>query len=146
MACIAIIVSVARDIILDIIGAKKPVTACPEPDPEPEPEPVIEENEIIPETVITEIVIEETSNDVEVVDVQWAEHKGTDKAYRYSPNGIDVKIGDTVLVPTFDAHKNGEIARKATVFGDVYHIDPKELHYHLKPILRIIEDDNPAKI
>ncbi len=140
LVCLSTLTWTTREIIIDTIERKNARNAAPiptpEPEPEPEPEEVIEEDAPIPETVVTSIVIEHDISGVEVVDVMWKENK---KRYRYSPNGMDVKQGDKVLVPTFDAQKRGEIARKATVCSDVYVIDPTELQYRLKPILKVVE-------
>ncbi len=101
--------------------------------------PIVEENAPIPESIVTSIAISEQSDGVLVVDIVWKEHIGKGKSYRYAPNGLDVHKGDTVLVPTFDASRHGEIARKATVCSDIYTVTPAELHFKLKPILRVMQ-------
>ncbi len=149
LVCLATLTWVIRDIILDALERKKKpseVSAAEEAD---EAEEVIaaetlEENAMIPETVITDIIVEQDITSVEVVDIVWEEHIGKNKTYRYAPNGFEVGKGDTVLVPTLVAERHGEIARKATVHSDAYNIDPAELQYHLKPILRVMQKATSA--
>ncbi len=144
LVCLATLTWVIRDIILDVLERKKKPSEVPPAEKADEAEEVIvaetlEENAMIPETVITDIIVEQDTTSVEVVDIVWEEHIGKNKTYRYAPNGHEVGKGDIVLVPTLVAEKHGEIARKATVHSDAYKIDPAELQYHLKPILRVMQ-------
>ena len=106
----------------------------------------LEENVPIPEIVITNIVIDESTSSVEVVDVVWNERRAKNRVYRYSPNGFQVGKGDIILVPTRVGQNATEITRKATVAGEVYTIDPAELKFKLKPILRVMHKaDKPVE-
>ncbi len=155
LECLVTLTWVTREIVIDVIERKKGAEQTPPEAVEEEAveeeaveEAVIEaleEDALIPETVVTDIVVEQDTTSVEVVDIVWDEHIGKNKTYRYAPNGHEVGKGDIVLVPTFSSQKHGEIARKATVHSDVYKIDPAELKYHLKPILRVMQKATPAE-
>ncbi len=147
LMCLVTLVWVIRDIILDILDRRK---ESQEDEGEEEEVPTeaetteaaveaLKEDDMIPEIVVTTIVVEKDASQVEVVDVIWAEDIGKNKTYRYSPNGVEVSKGDIVLVPTFSSQKHGEIARKATVGSDIYKIDPAEIQFKLKPVLKIIQ-------
>ncbi len=123
---------------------EKEIVEEPEEEIVEEVEEIIKEEALIPETVTTDIVVEQDTASVEVIDIVWDEHIGKNKTYRYAPNGFEVGKGDIVLVPTFSSQKHGEIARKATVHSDIYKIDPAELKYHLKPVLRVMQKAAPA--
>ncbi len=149
LVCLATLTWVIRDIILDVLERKKNPSEVPAAEEADEAEEIIvaetlEENAVIPETVITDIIVEQDTTSVEVVDIVWEEHIGKNKTYRYAPNGHAVGKGDIVLVPTFSSQKHGEIARKATVHSDIYKIDPAELQYHLKPVLRVMQKTTSA--
>ncbi|MBP5445742.1 MAG: stage 0 sporulation family protein [Acholeplasmatales bacterium] len=78
---------------------------------------------------------------MQVIRIQF---KPVGKKYYFSPNNIDLKDGDKVVVETVRGIEMG------TVIGDVMEIDEKELVSELKPILRKaskkdIEDYNIAK-
>jgi hypothetical protein len=138
---------VAVDIVLEILMKKKnePVPIpepepepIPEPEPEPEPEIEIIETEPveIPEdTPIPEVVEEGT----EVIDVAWPESMAKNKIYRYDPDGIEFQRGDRVLVPTFDRHRRGEIARAATVINGNYRTQDLPADRILKKVIRKVE-------
>ncbi len=147
LVCLATLTWVTRDIVLDVLERKKktqqPTEEAPiEVEDEVAEETVVEEivkDAIIPETVVTSIIVEQDTDTVEVVDIVWEEHIGKNKAYRYAPNGFEIGKGDIVLVPTFSSEKHGEIARKAIVSSDIYKINPAELQFKLKPVLRIMQ-------
>ncbi len=143
IACLAITVYVVYAMISDAKHKKE--KPAPEPVPEPEPEEELDDEEVIidvPEEILEDIVIAEDCTGVLVVDVTWREHEGKNRTYRYSPEDLDVKKGDRVLVPTFDRHRNRNIVRHAKVSSDKYYIDPAELKFHLKRIIQI-ETDAP---
>lgn len=144
LVCLATLTWVTRDIVLDVIERKKksteiPTAAAEEETAEETFAETLEEDALIPETIVTNIVVEQDTTVVEVVDIVWEEHIGKNKTYRYVPNGFEIGKGDIVLVPTFSSSKHGEIARKATVGSDVYKINPAELQFKLKPVLRVMQ-------
>ena len=148
------LVYVTADIILEVLKRKKPVVEEPEPEPvpepEPEPEPVPEpEPEPEPELEIIESAPVEIPEDLpvpevieeglEVIDVAWPESMAKNKIYRYDPNGEELHRGDTVLVPTFDKHRHGEIFRTATVINGNYRTQDFPTDKVLKKIVRVIK-------
>jgi hypothetical protein len=58
---------------------------------------------------------------------------------RYDPNGTVVERGDTVLVPTFDKHRHGEIHRTATVINGNYRTNSLPADKVLKKIVRVVK-------
>ncbi len=149
LVCLATLTWVTRDIVLDVIERKKKPTETPTAVAEEETaeetlSETLEENALIPETIVTSIIVEQDTAVVDVVDIVWEEHIGKNKTYRYAPNEFEIGKGDIVLVPTFSSSKHGEIARKATVGSDVYTIDPAELQFKLKPVLRVMQKATPA--
>ncbi len=150
LVCVAIIIWVIREIILDLRETPPVEEPVAPPEPEPEPEPTldlaaIEEDQPIPEILMEPVVVEDDCNGVEVVDVVWKEHIGKNKVYRYAPGDTRPHPGDLVLVPTFDKYTHGAIARAATVQSEVYRIDPADLTFALKRVIRIVGDpaDHP---
>ena len=114
--------------------------AEPEPEPESiaEPEPEIIESlpVIIPEDLP---VPESEETGIEVIDVAWPESMAKNKIYKYDPNGETVHRGDIVLVPTFDAHRHGNILRTATVINGNYCIEFIPGGKTLKKIIRVVK-------
>ena len=114
--------------------------AEPEPEPESiaEPEPEIIESlpVIIPEDLP---VPESEETGIEVIDVAWPESMAKNKIYKYDPNGETVHRGDIVLVPTFDAHRHGNILRTATVINGNYCIEFSPGGKTLKKIIRVVK-------
>jgi hypothetical protein len=75
---------------------------------------------------------------VDVIGVVWPEKPKRNKIYRYDPDGESVSVGDIVIVPTRDAHKNREVIRKAAVAHANHKIDPETLSFPLKKILGVL--------
>jgi hypothetical protein len=115
----------------------------PEPEPEPVPEPEPEEEVIVSEPVIIPEDLPEPETievGVEVIDVAWPESMAKNKMYKYDPCGKILNRGDTVLVPTFDKHRHGEIFRTATVINGNYRIESIPEGRTLKKIVRVVKD------
>jgi len=93
------------------------------------------EYEDVPDEVYEEIA---GHPGVEIVGVVWPERAHRNKIYRYDPNGHTIHDGDTVLVPTRDAHQNREVIRKATVAHGNHMIDPEALSHPLKKVIAIV--------
>ncbi len=129
---------VTADIIVEVVQKKRQRPAL---EPEPEPEPEIEIIESAP-VEIPEDFPEPESTDVgiEVIDVAWPESMVRNKIYRYDPNGEIVHRGDTVLVPTFDKHRHGEILRTATVINGNYRTQDFPADKVLKKIVRVVRN------
>ena len=129
---------VVVDVLLELRKKEEPI---PEPIPEPEPEP-----EPLPEFVESEPVEipedlpepESVETGIEVIDVAWPESMAKNKIYKYDPNGEILNRGDTVLVPTFDKHRHGEILRMATVINGNYRVESLPEGRVLKKIERVI--------
>ena len=114
---------VVVDVVLELRKKEEPIPEpIPEPEPEPEPLPEFVESEPveIPEDLPEPESVEEG---IEVIDVAWPESMARNKIYKYDPNGEILHRGDTVLVPTFDKHRHGEILRMATVINGNYRIE-----------------------
>ncbi len=128
---------VAVDVILEVRGNKEPVVVPPEPEPEPEPMPEFVESEPveIPEDLPEPESVEEG---IEVIDVAWPESMAKNKIYKYDPCGEILHRGDTVLVPTFDRHRHGEILRMATVINGNYRVESLPEGRVLKKIERVL--------
>jgi hypothetical protein len=75
---------------------------------------------------------------VDVIGVVWPEKPKRNKIYRYDPDGESVSVGDIVIVPTRDAHKNREVIRKAAVAHANHKINPETLSFPLKKILGVL--------
>ena len=99
------------------------------------PKQVIIESEpvILPENMPEPISIE---TGIEIIEVAWPESIAKNKIYRYDPNGEILRRGDTVLVPTFDALRHGEVLRTATVINGNYRVEPHEITRALKKIIK----------
>jgi hypothetical protein len=129
---------VVVDVVLELRKKEEPI---PEPIPEPEPEP-----EPLPEFVESEPVEipedlpepESVETGIEVIDVAWPESMAKNKIYKYDPNGEILNRGDTVLVPTFDKHRHGEILRMATVINGNYRVESLPEGRVLKKVERVI--------
>ncbi len=103
------------------------VLMLPVPEEKIEPEPIIEE-------------VEELSG-VEVIGVVWPEKS---RVYRYDPNGEKLDVGDVVLVPSRDEARHRDIERNASVAEANYRIEPEELKFPLKKIIRVVKRKSEA--
>ena len=136
LACLTILALTVKDIIYDIIAKRKRASDAAVAAVEEEPieesfEEITEEDMPTPENTF----VQETDG-VKVVDVVWKENRN--KVYRYAANGFEISRGDIVIVPTFVAERQCEIAREAVVTSEMYTIDPSKLKFKLKPILRVV--------
>lgn len=136
LVCLSILALTVKDIIYDIIEKKKKtsdtVFAADEEEPIAESfEEITEEDMPTPENTFGQ-----ETDGVCVVDVVWKENRN--KVYRYAANGFEISRGDIVIVPTFVAERQCEIAREAVVTSEIYTIDPSKLQFKLKPILRVV--------
>ena len=99
--------------------------------------------EVVAEPTVQEVAPEEVvapePEGVEVIGVVWPEHKEEmEKIYQYDPNGEQVDVGDIVLVPTRDESSNRDIEREAEVAEANHFVDPSEINYPLKKIIRVV--------
>ena len=127
---------VTADVIIEVVRKRK---NAPKPEPQPQPEiEVIESAPVeIPEDFPEPVSVEEG---IEVIDVAWSESMAKNKIYRYDPNGEILQRGDTVMVPTFDKHRNGEILRTATVINGNYRTQDFPADRVLKKIVRVVKN------
>ena len=104
-----------------------------------EPTPDIEKIDFVEEpTEEAPFVETEEEPGVDVIGVVWPERPERNKIYRYDPNGEEASVGDVVIVPTHDAHRNREVIRKAAVAHANHKIPKKELKHPLKKIAGVI--------
>ena len=114
--------------------------AEPEPEPVAEPEPELEIIESQPVIIPEDLPVPESEEiGIEVIDVAWPESMAKNKIYKYDPNGETVHRGDIVLVPTFDAHRHGNILRTATVINGNYCVEYIPGGKTLKKIIRVVK-------
>ena len=127
---------VTADVIIEVVRKRK---NAPKPQPQPQPEiEVIESAPVeIPEDFPEPVSAQEG---IEVIDVAWPESMVKNKIYRYDPDGEILQRGDTVMVPTFDKHRNGEILRTATVINGNYRTEDFPADRVLKKIVRVVKN------
>ena len=75
---------------------------------------------------------------VDVIGVVWPERASKNKIYRYDPDGEELSVGDIVIVPTRDAHRNREVIRKAAVAHSNYKAEPSSILHPLKKIIGVM--------
>ena len=145
---LAMLAYVVVETVIDLLSKKQtPAEPVPEPipepvvEPEPEPEPEVEIIESEPVEIPEDLPIPESVEEgIEVIDVAWPESMARNKIYKYDPNGEIVQRGDTVLVPTFDKHRHGEILRTATVINGNYRLPELPAGRTLKQIVYVIRN------
>ncbi len=136
--CLATLGYVGYEIYREVQGrraSKEPPVSEEETVDEPVQEAVAED-QTVPEELLQ---VEEDESGVVIVEVTWREDMGKNKTYRYAVNEFDLCEGDIVLVPTFDAQRRVEVARKVAVTSQPYRVDPTMLPFRLKPVLRIVQ-------
>ena len=131
---------VTVDVIIEVVRKRKNAPK-PEPQPQPEPQPEIEVIESAPVEIPEDFPEPVSAQEgIEVIDVAWSESMAKNKIYRYDPNGEILQRGDTVMVPTFDKHRNGEILRTATVINGNYRTQDFPADRVLKKIERVVKN------
>ena len=135
---------VTADVISEVVrkrkNAPKPEPR-PQPQPQPQPQPEIEVIESAPVEIPEDFPEPVSAQEgIEVIDVAWPESMVKNKIYRYDPDGEILQRGDTVMVPTFDKHRNGEILRTATVINGNYRTEDFPANRVLKKIVRVVKN------